>query len=671
MFDWLLYISYEVYSFYFLNLIVYKVKKQKIRSIIYTEDNIIFNFNYGRLIVVFIERNGIKFELTSEELRLAHEEYVKDSVKEDIASSFAANYLDCVDSQDFFAFVEDCYSNEDMPGGSLFKAYDELCDSFGEETVCWLVNNPEDFLSAAYKIYGKNLDANEDYNSQIQYAVKSVLCDKSFEFKLYKVQEALENGKVFPGDVGFDFKGTWIANPFLDETGRFEVDPVQHYGSVNVSRYADLFNEKASDNYIKDVLWRDVEGYDTGNLHNFINETPAGMDLCPDYRVFVCGDEITAEKNTIRERVHVPCYHVFAREISSEKHLVSSRTTDLTRKGFDECVEGVLVSLNAYNKSQMKLSAKAVHKDLYEKALINYCELSKIVDEFQGSFEELCVKLGGHNYEGNLFDVNFGVLCATVEDNGATRWVSTESVDIWNDSMDSMIEECISLSKLIEICTDLGIEVDYSIIDTVGVSDKDVIKATTDYKEEYYIVQSDVHKIDNSWIKAAYEANSFDNLDDAMALAHKLCDDIVGLAKEHEETGDVLEDVCVLRVVENDAGLRVKEEVVFVQKYNEQEQALNETEIIKATTISFTSNEGPDATQFDTQDQAEMLELFGQFLEENNLELVSIDSIEPCEIVEKVPKVASVDELLNNAKRTCESLSKGESIKNTIELEKE
>ena len=29
---------------------------------------------------------------------------------------------------------------------------------------------------------------------------------------------------------GFLFNGTWIDDPYMDETGRFPVDPVEYYG---------------------------------------------------------------------------------------------------------------------------------------------------------------------------------------------------------------------------------------------------------------------------------------------------------------------------------------------------------------------------------------------------------------------------------------------------------
>ena len=28
----------------------------------------------------------------------------------------------------------------------------------------------------------------------------------------------------------FEFNGIWITDPYMDETGRFQVDPVEYYG---------------------------------------------------------------------------------------------------------------------------------------------------------------------------------------------------------------------------------------------------------------------------------------------------------------------------------------------------------------------------------------------------------------------------------------------------------
>lgn len=41
----------------------------------------------------------------------------------------------------------------------------------------------------------------------------------------------LETGDT-EGMICFDFQGVAIINPFVDESGRFDVDPVKHYGEA-------------------------------------------------------------------------------------------------------------------------------------------------------------------------------------------------------------------------------------------------------------------------------------------------------------------------------------------------------------------------------------------------------------------------------------------------------
>lgn len=223
-----------------------------------------------------------------------------------------------------------------------------------------------------------------------------------------------------------------------------------------------------------------------------------------------------------------------------------------------------------------------VDKHLYEAAWADFWKLAKEVEDFEGSFEDLCVKLGGQNYEDELFDVNYGVLCATVKNVGAARWVSTSSIDIWNDSLNGMIEECITLQQLKNVCIQLGIDVDRIQDECLGRND--------------------------------------------VSLQERLVD-----------------------AVERSEGKGV----------------------IKTTTISFTTNEGPNATQFDTQDPEEVLELFVQLLKENNLELVSVDGVEESEDMEEFLKASSVDELLSRAKQTCDVVNKSFLAKNDVEFGKE
>jgi len=41
--------------------------------------------------------------------------------------------------------------------------------------------------------------------------------------ELNKAKELAYENWENDGRIGFEFKGTWIANPFLDDTGRFEL----------------------------------------------------------------------------------------------------------------------------------------------------------------------------------------------------------------------------------------------------------------------------------------------------------------------------------------------------------------------------------------------------------------------------------------------------------------
>ena len=70
--------------------------------------------------------------------------------------------------------------------------------------------------------------------------------------------------------------------------------------------------------------------------------------------------------------------------------------------------------------------------ELEKKAISSYEELEKIVENTTLSLEELCDELGGHNFEDDLFDLNYSWICATIyNDNGKLKLY--KSIEIWND----------------------------------------------------------------------------------------------------------------------------------------------------------------------------------------------------------------------------------------------
>lgn len=69
---------------------------------------------------------------------------------------------------------------------------------------------------------------------------------------------------------------------------------------------------------------------------------------------------------------------------------------------------------------------------IYERAEQDYAKLKKMVEGCDCSIDQLCYDLGGHNLEDDLFDINFGVICATIvlRDD---HYEVLPNVEIWDD----------------------------------------------------------------------------------------------------------------------------------------------------------------------------------------------------------------------------------------------
>lgn len=61
-----------------------------------------------------------------------------------------------------------------------------------------------------------------------------------------KQMELANNGIDTSKMVGFEHKGQYIINPFVDETCRFEVDPYEYYGMHAMLEYTNGILEKAT-----------------------------------------------------------------------------------------------------------------------------------------------------------------------------------------------------------------------------------------------------------------------------------------------------------------------------------------------------------------------------------------------------------------------------------------
>lgn len=85
--------------------------------------------------------------------------------------------------------------------------------------------------------------------------------------------------------------------------------------------------------------------------------------------------------------------------------------------------------------------SKNKRKNLQQQRLIalaknDYKELAKTVSNYSGdSLSELCKMLRGHNLNSdeNLFDVNYGRICATIYQEEDGSFSISNYIEIWNE----------------------------------------------------------------------------------------------------------------------------------------------------------------------------------------------------------------------------------------------
>ncbi len=59
------------------------------------------------------------------------------------------------------------------------------------------------------------------------------------------IEKVIEKyGKIGVTPLEFDYDHTWITDPTLDETGRFEVNPVEYYGETYIKALENKLTNK-------------------------------------------------------------------------------------------------------------------------------------------------------------------------------------------------------------------------------------------------------------------------------------------------------------------------------------------------------------------------------------------------------------------------------------------
>jgi len=76
------------------------------------------------------------------------------------------------------------------------------------------------------------------------------------DFKFNKIQQSPKITNISDGMLGFEFNGTYIVDPTLDETGRYPVNPKSYYqlSAYDIRRMKNTNKsilEKQTDDYVK------------------------------------------------------------------------------------------------------------------------------------------------------------------------------------------------------------------------------------------------------------------------------------------------------------------------------------------------------------------------------------------------------------------------------------
>lgn len=99
------------------------------------------------------------------------------------------------------------------------------------------------------------------------------------------------------------------------------------------------------------------------------------------------------------------------------------------------------------------------HK-LYAQAFCDFVELKSVVNNFKGSFDELCNELVGDRYDNNTFRLEYGVLALSIgRDLGNEIFLCDNAIGIWDEAREEFMDDCVSFKHIKETCREIGFDI--------------------------------------------------------------------------------------------------------------------------------------------------------------------------------------------------------------------
>ena len=111
----------------------------------------------------------------------------------------------------------------------------------------------------------------------------------------------------YDSKIGFEWYGQWIVNPWIDDTARFDVNPIEYYGEENVLIFLEKFErEMMGIEYAGSGIFRAYNGeayeavlYDSQTMQVVFQSMETGVL----HIEILLGDEFTAFMNTVNDEI--------------------------------------------------------------------------------------------------------------------------------------------------------------------------------------------------------------------------------------------------------------------------------------------------------------------------------------------------------------------------------
>lgn len=97
--------------------------------------------------------------------------------------------------------------------------------------------------------------------------------------------------------------------------------------------------------------------------------------------------------------------------------------------------------------------------ELYAQAYCDFIQLKSVVENYKGSFDELCKELGGDRFDDNTFRLEYGVLATTIGRDDNKLFLCESVIGVWDEAHGEFLDDCISFKQLKETCKEIGYEI--------------------------------------------------------------------------------------------------------------------------------------------------------------------------------------------------------------------